>query len=330
MGFPHYQARSTPVTGTGDITCPWPDHRVDDVALLIVETSNAVATLGTANGFVAVATSQGTGGGGTNSVYMHVFWCRATSEAMAAPVVADPGDHATAAVLTFSNCVATGNPYSSYANTTGSGTSGSIPGGTTPEDECLIVQIIGSAFDSDTGEAFSAFTNADLRRITEVIDVRRSTANGGGFGVAVGEKDVAGAFGATTVTILSSDTFSGLSIILLPAEEDPGDITPPLIDGFTVTPNSQVTADTVIGFDVTDESWLAAAVILASFPNGTVDVVHDGDSFRGRYTSTENTRSAITDGYRYTVLRRGGWPGNPTLEFIVVDTGNLGTLAEEQ
>ncbi len=38
------------------------------------------------------------------------------------------------------------------------------------------------------------------------------------------------------------------------------------------------------------------------------EVIHNGVRFGAFYTNGTNTRTAITNGFQYTVLRDGGWP----------------------
>ncbi len=60
-----------------------------DIAFLVIETCGGEpASLTTPNGFVQVANSPQATGSGTNGTQLTVYWCRATSNSMAAPVVA--------------------------------------------------------------------------------------------------------------------------------------------------------------------------------------------------------------------------------------------------
>jgi len=46
-----------------------------------------------------------------------------------------------------------------------------------------------------------------------------------------------------------------------------------------------------------------------TFPGVVGDeVVHNGDRFGAFYTNATNTRTSITNGFQFTVLRDGGWP----------------------
>lgn len=106
------------------------------------------------------------------------------------------------------------------------------------------------------------------------------------------------------------------------------DTTPPTITNLSPGAGTGIESTQVISFDITDETGLAAVVVIASFSDGTVEVVHDNDGFRGNYVGGgANTRSAIAGGWHYTVRRIGGWHLSPTFEWLPVDTsGNIGVL----
>ena len=215
---PAFQAAGTSVTGTGAVTPTWPAHVADDVALLFVEsTGGQAATLSTAAGFVAVANSPQATGAGTAGTRITVFWARATSAAMAAPTVADPGNHVYARILTYRGVIATGNPW----DITGGGvktpasTSVTVTGVTTTLPNTLVVQAV--ARDNDNAAAaFSAQTNANLTGIAERSDAGTTSGNGGGFAVWDGVKATAGATGNTTATVTSSIN-AFLTVALSPA-----------------------------------------------------------------------------------------------------------------
>lgn len=106
------------------------------------------------------------------------------------------------------------------------------------------------------------------------------------------------------------------------------DTTLPEIANFLPPAGTGIANDQAIQFDVTDESGVAAVVLLASFPDGSVEVVHDNIGFRGKYIGGVNTRASIANGYRFTVRRLGGWIASPTFEVLSVDTsGNIGAVA---
>jgi len=219
-GTPTYQAAGAVVGGTGAQTAAWPIHQSGDVALLIVETANEAVTLSTPAGFVEVTNSpQGTGtAGGTSATRLTVYWKRATTSAEASPRVADSGNHQIAQIITFRGVIASGNPWDITAGNVASSasTSVSIPGATTTVANTLVVTIVCNGTDTTTAQT-SGWTNANLTSLTERVDNANTSGNGGGFGVATGVKATAGAYGATTATLVTSSTQGRISIALKPS-----------------------------------------------------------------------------------------------------------------
>lgn len=192
------------------------------MALLFVETANEAATLSTPAGFVEVLNSpQGTGtAGGAAATRLTVFWCRATSSAMASPVVADSGNHQLAVIQTFRGCIATGNPWDVTAGNVAAAatTAVSIPGATTTVDDCLIVAGATNAASPTTAQA-SGYANGTLTLLAERINTQpavpsavsklrvglmngNSTLIGQGPGVAA--EDTSGAKYGVMVAILAT------------------------------------------------------------------------------------------------------------------------------
>jgi len=211
---PAFQAAGAAVSGTGSVTPAWPAHAVNDVALLFCESAGGQAvTLSTPNGFAAVANSPQSTGAGTAGTRISVFWARATSTSMAAPVVADPGDHVYCRILTYRGVITAGNPW----DVTGGGVKDqvTVSGVTTTVLNTRVVQIVARDDDS-AAAAFSAQTNANLTGITERSDAGTTSGNGGGFAIWDGVMAAAGATGNTTATVTSS-VHAFLTIALRPA-----------------------------------------------------------------------------------------------------------------
>lgn len=92
------------------------------------------------------------------------------------------------------------------------------------------------------------------------------------------------------------------------------------------TPGSTITTTTPFVVEVTDDSGAFRRVILTVQyeRSGVVEVVHDGDGFKGHYASS-SSRSLISGGWRYNILRAGGWTSSPTFEVYAIDRqGNEG------
>lgn len=219
VAAPTFQGAGGQVSGTGAVSPAWPAHIAGDVALLFVESrGNQAASLSSAQGFVEVANSPQNTNAPANGTRLTVFWARATSNAMAAPIVADPGNHVYARILTYRDVIETGNPW----DVTGGGvkaspatTSVTVTGVTTTIPETLIVQAVSRHNDS-AAAGFSNQTNANLTGITERSDGGTTSGDGGGIGVWDGVKATAGPTGDTTATV-SSSVNAFLTIALRPS-----------------------------------------------------------------------------------------------------------------
>lgn len=102
---------------------------------------------------------------------------------------------------------------------------------------------------------------------------------------------------------------------------------PPVVSNFTPAEGTPVSANTPIGFDVTDDQdSFRRIMVTAAFANlGVTEVVFDGENFVGRFASL-STRLSINGGYRFAIQRQGGWIGSPEIKVIAIDTsGNEGT-----
>lgn len=204
--FPTFQAAGTAVTGTGNVSPTWPAHAVGDIGLLVIESCGGeVANLGTAAGFVAVTGSPIATGTTTLGTQISVYWCRATTTSMATPTVTDPGNHATAQIVTFRGCVAEGNPWdiTGTAVKAVASTSASAPAVTTTVANTLVVSVIGRDV-TGAGAFFSAEANASLASLTERTDAGSISGNGGGWALYTGTKATAGSTGTLTATVTSS------------------------------------------------------------------------------------------------------------------------------
>jgi uncharacterized repeat protein (TIGR01451 family) len=211
---PVFQAAGTAVGSSSDVTVTWPVHAIGDVALLFVEsTGYEAAVLDTPNGFAPVLNSPQSSNGSTR---ITVFWARATSAAMADPVLKDPGNHSYSQIITYRGVINTGNPWdvTGGGTKTTASTSVTVAGVTTTVPDTLIVQVVSRDNDS-AAPAFSAQTNGNLTAIAERSDAGTTQGNGGGFAVWDGVLATAGATGTTSADVTASQN-AFLTIALKP------------------------------------------------------------------------------------------------------------------
>lgn len=97
---------------------------------------------------------------------------------------------------------------------------------------------------------------------------------------------------------------------------------PPVVANF-VPPPSAIGRQQILQFDVTDDRAVTALVVSVRFeavPPSTKrpkDVVFDSDGFADFYAGS--TVQAITGGYRFRILRVGGWPSPPRVYVVASD-----------
>lgn len=87
----------------------------------------------------------------------------------------------------------------------------------------------------------------------------------------------------------------------------------PEIENLTPTTGSQINSGTTLGFDVvvSDATPLRLVVVGVRYNNlDTSEFVYEGDQFLP-YFEASSTVEAITNGYRFRLKRRGGWPADP-------------------
>lgn len=111
---------------------------------------------------------------------------------------------------------------------------------------------------------------------------------------------------------------SGGTVELDAITEDEEASAKPQIGNYAPAPGTARSKNDAVSFDVTDTSGTFRRIIVtARMSNTGVDeVVHNGTEFRGLYINYAS-RIAISNGYRYTVARSGGWPPGATVTFMV-------------
>lgn len=201
---------------TGPVTPSIPVGIKDnDIGLCFIEGAVAVSPV---TGWAHVGNSPSTSGGTTLSVWWKRLLASEAGSTITLPVTTD---HRVARIAAFRGCKTNGNPWeASTGSTEGSDTSVSITGGTTVSNNTLVVSI--SSHGTDTGSAeFSAWANADLVAIDQILNDSTTQGNGGGYGAAVGGKEWIGSYGATTATLVTSSEKGMISLVLAPQPVPP-------------------------------------------------------------------------------------------------------------
>jgi hypothetical protein len=203
---------------TGTFAVAWPTHAVNDIGILVIETSGEGSTVSitTPSGWQSVPGSPVTDVADATGSKLQVWWKRAASTSETSVTVPDSGDHQFAKIFTFRGCATSGDPWD--VTTTGSKTTASstatVPAVTTTVDNTLIVMIIGRPDDSSSTAHFGVPSNANLTDIAERGEVGSVGGNGGGYVVATGVKASAGNTGTSTLTktVSTTDTYMVIAL----------------------------------------------------------------------------------------------------------------------
>jgi hypothetical protein len=108
-----------------------------------------------------------------------------------------------------------------------------------------------------------------------------------------------------------------------PPEVPDPDTIPPTISIVAPSVGSSIGANQPIVVDVTDDAGVSL-VVLTVEQGSAHEVVWLRDAFATSY-ATGSLRTAIANGYRYTIRRAGGWIASPVFHAEAVDGGgNLG------
>jgi hypothetical protein len=144
--------------------------------------------------------------GGTGE--LRIYWKRSIGGGEASQVVSiSPSSTGVMArMLAFRGCVLSGSPIdqtiSSFA---AAGTSLTFPVITSTRPQTMVVNACQASQSTSTGTAeFSAWLNANLQSITEIIDNTNTIGNGVGLGAAYGVLPTIASSGATTATAATS------------------------------------------------------------------------------------------------------------------------------
>jgi len=99
----------------------------------------------------------------------------------------------------------------------------------------------------------------------------------------------------------------------------------PVVSNISPTVASAIQPTTPITFDVTDDNnSFVELLVIASFPSlNILEVVNMDGVFSANYQAL-SSRTSITNGFHYSVLRAGGWPASPSFIVKSVDSdGNV-------
>jgi len=209
------------------VTVAWPIgvHQAGDLGILPVQTANQTPANNPPSEWLEAPSSpQSTGtAGAAGAVRFTAYYRFATSDAEADVSIGDSGDHQLARILVFRG-VGQSSPFDTSAGTIASTstTAIAIPGGTTTGDDRLILLIAAHADDSGVAH-FSAWANADLANVGEVLENNTTAGTGGGFGIASGEMAVAGSYGTTTATLVNGSPQAVMMLALAPPAPSAGE-----------------------------------------------------------------------------------------------------------
>jgi hypothetical protein len=216
-----YVSAGTAASGAAAITVALPATRqTDDLLLLLVETANQAVT--TPSGWTEAPSSpQGTGtAAGTAATRLSLFyrWVDGTETNAS---VADSGDHQTAQIICYRG-VDLSNPFNASAGSVKdtASTAVTFPSVTTTVDNCRVLLIEAHALpDSNSTAIVSGHTNANLTDIIEQLDQNTNAGNGGGFSLADGAMETAGATGTSSATLTTSSVGAHITLALQPFVE---------------------------------------------------------------------------------------------------------------
>jgi hypothetical protein len=208
------------------------------------------------------------------------------------------------------------------------------PGGTIAPEDGVDVETVG-----DVGDDLLVFAASGIDDIGDLADARRveliylggtvvppyAVSDEGG-GVLRFTRE--GGWLASMVVLAGapgSDVDLDIQAVTVFPEtaEDPG--ASPVSSVVSPAPGTPITTDTALVVEVTDDSGsFRRVMLLVAYSSGDLagitELAHDGDAFVGYY-SAGCTREPIDDGFRFTIIRDGGWPASPTLRIFAFDRG---------
>lgn len=175
-----------------------------------------------------------------------------------------------------------------------------------------------------TPVGFDATDAHGFRRIV----VYAATSDGGGEMVYDGAAFVAPYTGSSTAAIANGLRFSivrnggwlaspRLTVIAVNVDGVEVTTAPPVVGNWIPGAGTQITTATPIGFDVTDAKGIASVHVYSG-----AETVYDGAAFTANYNAA-STQTAIADGFRFSVIRNGGWLSAPQITVAAVNLDGI-------
>ena len=98
----------------------------------------------------------------------------------------------------------------------------------------------------------------------------------------------------------------------------------PVVTSVTPSSGSIITPASALGFHVTDTTGLLfiVLVIMVLYPDGSSEVVFDGQNFEAPFAGL-STQSSISGGSAFSVARLGGWLQSPSLRVYAADNSGV-------
>jgi hypothetical protein len=255
---------NAPFMGTGADHPFSPSPEANDIVVVFAESANEDVTTPTPGGWDAVP-GLPVNNLGTNPTRLTGIWRRLTGEEDSRPAFYHSGTIASCQLYEITGVVTTGDPWDVTTSVTGSGTNAVIPGGTTTQDNCLVISTIEAMYFATTSTAFTTWSNSDLTSLTEIRDFA-STSSGVTASV-VGNKATAGSFGSTTATTTASVDFAGWTGALRGASG-----VPVVARGSTGAGGGFVTTSSLgVGYFDPAENSILLAIVAVNSDIGTVD-----------------------------------------------------------
>lgn len=119
------------------------------------------------------------------------------------------------------------------------------------------------------------------------------------------------------------DEGSGSASYVRSPPATPADTTSPIVGSVVPAPGTPIASTDPLQLDVTDDSGAFRRILIAVVLGGVTELAHDGSSFLGNYAGGSCSRTAISGGFRFVILRDGGWPSSPSIRIFAIDlSGN--------